>query len=273
MKVILAGYSKCGTKTMQSAFQELGMKNYDFMENYVYMEEEWRKIYSGRGDSELFYKMFRDVDSVTDLPSFYFWEEIHKAFPDSKIILTTRGSEDEWFESMKKQLESRQMFKYRLMQLLSPTMRKMLNFARATHIAVWGHYDDNQPWCGPSINNEILLRKSYRRHVEYVLNAAPKDKLLVFNLADGWEPLCEFLDLPVPDVPFPHKNKNAQLVSNVMMSEMGLRMQREAKVSLAVIFGLLIVAIYKIISVLRRYGFSKVLVEPVTNFLKMFISV
>ena len=46
--------------------------------------------------------------------------------------------------------------------------------------------------------------------------AAPKDKLLVFNLSSGWEPLCEFLGRPVPSVPFPHLNKDGRLFEDVV---------------------------------------------------------
>ena len=45
---------------------------------------------------------------------------------------------------------------------------------------------------------------------------APKEKLLVFKLEDGWKPLCEFLDKPIPTKPFPHENKLASLSKKLM---------------------------------------------------------
>jgi len=36
-----------------------------------------------------------------------------------------------------------------------------------------------------------------------------KENLLIWNLKDGWAPLCKFLDVPIPDVPIPKINETA----------------------------------------------------------------
>ena len=43
-------------------------------------------------------------------------------------------------------------------------------------------------------------------HYDYVKRVTPPERLFFFSVKDGWEPLCKFLDLPVPDEPFPHAN-------------------------------------------------------------------
>ena len=48
------------------------------------------------------------------------------------------------------------------------------------------------------------------------LQKAPKDKLLVFNVEQGWEPLCKFLEKDLPDKPFPWKNKNGSEIHKVL---------------------------------------------------------
>jgi len=50
---------------------------------------------------------------------------------------------------------------------------------------------------------------AYRRRTEEVREALPADRLLVFDVAEGWQPLCEFLEVDVPDEPFPHHNLRA----------------------------------------------------------------
>ena len=85
MKVIVAGLSKTGTKTMQAALKDLGYNVYDYMENFEYLEDDWIKICKHGGTTEDFRRMFENVDAVTDLPGCYFWDEIHKAFPESKV--------------------------------------------------------------------------------------------------------------------------------------------------------------------------------------------
>lgn len=49
----------------------------------------------------------------------------------------------------------------------------------------------------------------FHRRTEDVVKNVPPERLLVFNVAEGWEPLCRFLDASVPDAPFPHFNKEA----------------------------------------------------------------
>jgi hypothetical protein len=55
-----------------------------------------------------------------------------------------------------------------------------------------------------------VLKSVYREHNERVRAVIPRDKLLVFNVKQGWEPLCEFLGVEVPDVPFPRANVNSE---------------------------------------------------------------
>jgi len=85
MKVIVAGHQKTGTKTLNEAFTVLGYTVYDFLENFVYYQKQWQKIANGDGNVEDFKKMYANIDVVCDMPCLLYWEEIHKAFPDSKV--------------------------------------------------------------------------------------------------------------------------------------------------------------------------------------------
>ena len=85
MKVILAGQSKTGTKSMATALQELGMNVYDALEHYVYLEKDWMKLLTRGGTVDDIRRMYQGVDAVTDVPVWYFWEEFLQAFPDAKV--------------------------------------------------------------------------------------------------------------------------------------------------------------------------------------------
>ena len=85
MKVIVAGYSKTGTKSMNVALTELGYKVYDFADHFWYHGKAWEKILMSGGTTNDFKQMYDDVDAVVDIPTYLFWEEIHEAFPDSKV--------------------------------------------------------------------------------------------------------------------------------------------------------------------------------------------
>lgn len=88
MKVIVAGYPKTGTKSLNAALTKLGYKVYDSPENAYLLEKEWTKIMSEGWTTGDFRRMYENVDAVTDIPAAYFWEEIHKAFPEAKVRQT-----------------------------------------------------------------------------------------------------------------------------------------------------------------------------------------
>ena len=85
MKIIGAGFSKTGTKSLHAALNKLGYEVYDYLEHFEYHREGWIKIFEGKGSIEDFKQMYQNVDAIVDLPVFHFWEEIHWAFPDAKV--------------------------------------------------------------------------------------------------------------------------------------------------------------------------------------------
>ena len=87
MKVIVAGCSKTGTKSMNAALTELGYKVYDNMEHIMYHCDDWIKIFEGKGRIEDFKRMYKDVDAIVDVPAFLYWYEIHQAFPEAKVSI------------------------------------------------------------------------------------------------------------------------------------------------------------------------------------------
>ena len=89
MKVIVAGYAKTGTKSMNMALQQLGYTVHDSPDQFWYHCKEWTKILSaGNGGSiKDFQDMYKDIDAVVDVPASTFWEEIYQAFPESKVSI------------------------------------------------------------------------------------------------------------------------------------------------------------------------------------------
>ena len=85
MKVICAGFPKTGTKTLYAALSDLGFAVFDFEENFLFYRQEWFQVLSEGSNEDVFKRMYKDVDAVTDLPACYYWKEIHQAFPDAKV--------------------------------------------------------------------------------------------------------------------------------------------------------------------------------------------
>ena len=76
---------KTGTKSMTEALRMLGYKVYDSEDNFNHLYDEWQTVMSVGGKPEDFKKMYKDVDATCDVPACYYWEEMHKAFPDAKV--------------------------------------------------------------------------------------------------------------------------------------------------------------------------------------------
>nr|XP_039263445.1 uncharacterized protein LOC120339396 [Styela clava] len=176
--------------------------------------------------------MFEDVDAVTDVPSCYFWEEIHKAFPDAKIILTLRENDEVWPKSFKNQMKtSNGNTMVTLLSYLSPTFqRSLFDIGFAMSPVIFG-LADMRHIAYDSVNGDMLKLK-YRAHNAHVMQNAPPDKLLVYKVTEGWYPLCKFLGVPVPDKPFPHKNKGGAMIEEHLKSDpIVQKMKREMMVS------------------------------------------
>nr|XP_002122744.1 uncharacterized protein LOC100181848 [Ciona intestinalis] len=246
MKVIMAGLPKTGTKTMHAAFDIIGYSVYDIMEHFWLHGDQWNKFWSGKGTIADLEEMYKDVDTCVDGPIFYYWEELLQAFPDAKIILTIRD-EDQWWKSMQKQVENMQSNKmFSAMMTLSPTGHRYLRFVRRMMMVEFGSmFDLHDIIHGKNVMNEMICRRTFRQSNLYVMQKAPKTNLLVYKVSDGWEPLCKFLDVPVPNVPFPHKNARGGLLETLKEHPVFLRMRRETILSLGLILTLCVYGIYK----------------------------
>ena len=194
MKVICAGFPKTGTTSLAEALQVLGYNVYDFTEHLTFHRQEWLDSF-GTDRLPNFKEMYQGVDAITDTPPAFWFEEIAAVFPEAKVILTVRDSEEVWLESWKRQ-------------------RQFINdWPFYVKIALW--WSNDGPYFHAmrtaifgSSNPEAtaLFRKKYRQHNERVQAVIPAERLLVYNVKQGWKPLCEFLGCDLPSIQFPRAN-------------------------------------------------------------------
>jgi len=229
MKVICSGYPKTGTKTMCAALRQLGYHVYDFEEQFLFLGDDLQKALDYGISPDKLREIFRDVDAITDVPGCAIWEELAEAFPNAKIIHTERSSDEEWAESMLNQMIA--VFHHPWMtlfgQISSPTGRRANRIANSSFRVLMSRSPFNS-WSRPPLNM-TMEKLRYRQHNAYVRQAVSKDRLLVFDVKEGWNPLCKFLGIPVPSEPFPHKNKSGSEVSSIIEhSRMSDLIKREA---------------------------------------------
>jgi hypothetical protein len=174
-KVFCIGFHKTGTTSMMHALTILGYRVTG--PNHVFTRDIARRL---EGIVEA---LSHKHDAFQDNPWPLVYRQMDRLHPGSKFILTLRD-EDKWLESNLKHFRRKN----------SP-MRELIYGPGAAH---------------PK-GNEELYKARLRRHNQEVMEyfADRPDDLLVIDITrnPGWEPLCSFLGLPVPDAPFPHANK------------------------------------------------------------------
>ena len=200
MKIICAGLAKTGTPSLASALRILGYKVYEYPEHVAFNGEEWLDIYM-KGKSPHFVSMYKDVDAVTDRPPAFWFQEISEAFPDAKVILTVRDSEKVWLKSYMKLNDV-------LRTLNGSGFLTKLFIKRWSHCTYYALADvmDNAAMGSLQTESTILFKKKYREHNERVKVVIPEERLLVFNVKQGWKPLCKFLGCEIPEEDFPWLN-------------------------------------------------------------------
>ncbi|KAK0724925.1 P-loop containing nucleoside triphosphate hydrolase protein [Lasiosphaeris hirsuta] len=213
MKVLVVGLSRTGTASILVALQKLGLDAYHFHEaNQNRDNAHWqfwlraiRAKYDGIGrplqGADDFDEVLWNYDAVTDAPCCLFVEELAAAYPDAKVVLSVRDR-DSWFRSM--QTSVLEIISWRSWTLLAYLDREYSGpywalFNRATEV-----WSAGLPPYAPSARPALL--RTFDNHNHLVRRVIPKENLLEFRPSDGWEPLCKFLDMPVPDRKFPHIN-------------------------------------------------------------------
>ncbi len=195
LEVIGPGFGRTGTMSCKEALEQLGFGPcYHMIE--VYANEghvdAWTRAIDGKGlelDS-----VFAGYRSAVDWPACSFWKQLKAENPDAKVVLTRRDP-DAWFESMTKTI-------FQALRAESDDQQRM-RWRVATRRLIF------EVTFGDDFTRDHVVRVLHA-HENDVIASVPRADLLVFDVGDGWGPLCTFLDVPVPDTPFPRSNSTAE---------------------------------------------------------------
>lgn len=161
---------------------------------------------AGNGGVVDYTEVFKGYAATVDFPACTVWEDIYKQYPDAKILLSVRNPES-WFKSCRDTIFTfcRGSGYARFGQWVNSVL---LPSSSASQRMISAIIDDPLFHGDFSKENSIKVFNDWKQSV---IDKAPKDKLLVYEVKDGWQPLCEFLDIPVPqDLEFPRVNDTAQ---------------------------------------------------------------
>ncbi|RAL08727.1 sulfotransferase family protein [Aspergillus homomorphus CBS 101889] len=220
MRVLSLGLTRTGSESMMDALRILGY--YEAYHGYQAMIsnprdcEMWRKAlrakYEGVGKRfgrAEWDRLLGHCQAVSDLPALCFAEDLIEAYPEAKVIVTVRDV-DEWYESMMALVAAidTPVNKY----LFVPILTAINTIFRSRYRIVPETFEKaGLYFFGTNIRNDA--RDTYRNHVARIQELVPKERLLLYHVKEGWEPLCEFLGQPVPDVPVPRGNTRADMLA------------------------------------------------------------
>ena len=214
MKLIGAGFPRTGTLSQKIALEVLGFGPCYHMVNVLADLPQallWDRALDGDAPwSEL----FDGFESTVDWPGGYFYRELMEEYPDAKVLLSTRDP-GAWENSMRATVwDVRQ----------GASVMRLLSDARGLVDPGWAGFlrmIDRLLWTGKGSfaaghaePGQMIERM--QRHEDEVRRTVPPERLLVWSVTEGWEPLCEFLEAPVPDMPFPRVNDSREFVDRVV---------------------------------------------------------
>lgn len=216
LKVIGAGFGRTGTASTKAALEHLGFGPCYHMFEVIAKPERmksWDRAVEGeRMDWD---EVLAGFQSTVDWPGCTFWPQLVEAYPDAKVLLTVRDPQ-RWYDStyntiyqfVKDGPDGVSVGDGEFARTMRPTIDKM----------IWNGTFDGR------FEDRDHAIEVFEQHNERVRRGVPADRLLEFEVGQGWGPLCEFLGVDVPAEAFPHVNDSASIV------DLADRVSREGRV-------------------------------------------
>jgi hypothetical protein len=206
LKVVGAGFGRTGTLSLKTALEKLGFGPcYHMVEVFPRPEHvtKWHRLaFENQIDWDA---LFDGFQATVDWPAARWWREIAAHYPDAKVLLSVRDPEA-WYQSMIDTIY--QPMKSRLPDGVPELVRLQNEMVRK---AILGETFDNR------FENKAHALEVFNRHSQEVRDAIAPARLLMFDVREGWAPLCRFLEVPIPDEPFPRLNDTATTQAMIRM--------------------------------------------------------
>lgn len=218
MRVLGAGLPRAATTTQMIALETLGFGHCYHMRDLLGdMEGQlplWEAVMEGKPDWEA---IVGKSQSTADWPASRFYKELLETYPDAKVMLNVRGAES-WAKSMRETVWA---------VYFGESILRHLCAVREQVDPLWRRYIDVLTWFTWSPENGALapaqetfteegLMAAMERWNQRVKQDVPADQLIVWEPAEGWEPLCEFLKVPVPQGPVPRTNDTSAFKDGII---------------------------------------------------------
>ena len=196
LKVVGSGLGRTGTKSMQTALNMLGFGPCHHMVEVFAHPESMALWIEAAAAKPNWNAIFKNYHSMVDYPGAAYWREIAAYYPDAKVLHTVRDA-DKWFESTQATIfapEGMAMSDGPHAPFFNSIMNRIVGKSRE------------------NIHDRTFMTDYFRRHTEVVKVTIPAEQLLIYEVGEGWERLCKFLDVSVPKEPYPSENSRAEFI-------------------------------------------------------------
>lgn len=219
LELIGAGLGRTGTLSLKAALERLGFGPcYHMTELFGHPEHTPTWEAAAHGDAVDWEAVFASYRATVDWPGAAFYDQLLERYPEAKVLLSVRDAE-RWYDSVANTIYQAG----RLAQAGRPPgsaddsrFAAQIRVGRLIDAMVW------QGTFGGAFEDRARAIAVYEAHNRAVRERVPADKLLVFDVKEGWEPLCRFLGASVPpDEPFPHLNDTASFRQMVTQGTTG----------------------------------------------------
>jgi hypothetical protein len=230
LEVIGAGFGRTGTASLKAALETLGYDRTHHMFEVMASSEQmamWHAIGTGKGERSDWETVYAGFPAAVDFPTAAYWRELSEAYPQAKVILTVRSPES-WWKSARATIIAIGKAPPAWARALIPPIRRNVEMANGT---IWRRVFDCRQF------DEDHAKRVFEEHNRAVVAELPPERLLVYEVREGWGPLCAFLGKPVPDAPFPHVNDTAEFERSIRNISFGFA-AFHAAAALAVLGGL-----------------------------------
>ncbi|HVA55713.1 MAG TPA: sulfotransferase [Gammaproteobacteria bacterium] len=206
LKIIGAGMGRTGTASLKVALETLGIGRCyhmtEVLKNPGYTKD-WINAAEGNADWD---KIFSGYSASVDNPGCNYWKELAAYYPEAKVILTVRNA-NKWFDSTNETIHSVEFAGF----------MKNSPFGEMIQKTMWDRMENR-------MQDRGYMVEFFNSHSAKIIGSISAERLLVYQVSDGWKPLCEFLDVPVPNMDFPRinsRNETKELLSSLMAASGG----------------------------------------------------
>jgi len=201
LKVIGAGLGRTGTLSLKLALEQLGNRPcYHMAETLQHPEHDAQWLALARGETHDWRAILDGYGACVDWPSIMIWKELIETYPDAKVILTLRDPE-RWYASASNTIFAR-MREYA--ELLTDGGHGTIEPARRNHMRMVKTVVMDKAFGGNLERDHAMA--VFNAHNEQVRRTVPPERLLIYESGEGWERLCAFLGVAVPEAPYPKVN-------------------------------------------------------------------